>query len=84
MFFGWGVFRLRTDRGGGGGCARGKKAGSGSQTVEEEEATGSNSEDRQSGRRRECRRDPDADGEGPIAGKEGGQDIEEEGIVGSE
>ena len=56
---------------------------SGSQEEEEEEATGYDREDCQSGRGRKRRCNPDADGEGPIAGKEGGRDIEKKGIVGS-
>ena len=67
----------------GGGCARGERAGSGSQE-EGEEATGSDREDRRRGRRHKRRHNPDADREGPIAGKEGGRDIEKKGVVGSE
>ena len=60
----------------------GERAGSGSQE-EGEEATGYDREDRRRGRRHKCRHNPDADREGPIAGKEGGRDIEKKGIVGS-
>ena len=95
-FFNWGVFhhlvwfflvgvssvyeRIEEE---GGGCPRGKRAGSGSQE-EEEEATGSDREDFRIGRRHKRRHNPDADGEGPIARKEGGRDIKKKGIVGSE
>ena len=95
-FFNWGVFRhlvwfflvgvssvYERIEEEGGGCARGERAGSRSQE-EGEEATGSDREDRRRGRRHKRRHNPDADREGPIAGKEGGRDIEKKGVVGSE